>query len=138
MKYHVILFLFITQLLVAEPDSTKSYSSIVENLEKHDGFITFYWDNDKGKILFELENLDVEFLYVNSLPRGIGSNDIGIDRGQLNGERIIKFERQGNKILIIQPNYKFRAITDNQSEKNAVEQSFAYSVLAGLNILKSD
>lgn len=138
MKYHVSIILFIAQLLVAAPDSTKSYSSIVENLEKHDGFITFYWDNKNGTILFELEKLDDEFLYVNSLPRGIGSNDIGIDRGQLNGERIIKFDRQGNKVLIIQPNYKFRAITDNQSEKNAVEQSFAYSVLAGLNIIADE
>ena len=116
----------------------KSYRSIIENLEKQDGFITFYWDNTKGTILFELEKLDSEFLYVNSLPRGIGSNDLGIDRGRIAGERILRLERQGNKVLLIQPNYNFRAITDNESEKATVEQSFAYSVLAGLSIIAEE
>src|SRR5690606_5989590 len=75
-----------------------------------------------------------EFLYVNSLPAGIGSNDIGLDRGQLGDERIVKFERRGPKVLMIQPNYRFRAITNNVDERNSVEQAFAQSVLWGFTI----
>ena len=98
------------------------------------GFINFYWDEKKGQIWLEIEKLNQEFLYVNSLQAGIGSNDIGLDRGQLGNERVVKFIKSGPKILMIQPNYKFRAISDNPDEKKAVEEAFAQSVLWGFKV----
>ena len=71
---------------------------------------------------------------MNSLASGVGSNDIGLDRGQLGQERIVKFIKAGNKLLLIQPNQGYRAITDNDLEKKSVEQAFAKSVLFGFNI----
>src|SRR6185436_6294259 len=64
-----------------------------------------------------------------SMATGLGSNDIGIDRGQLTGSRIIKFERAGPRILMVQPNYQFRAVTQNPSEAQTVRDAFARSVL---------
>ena len=65
---------------------------------------------------------------------GIGSNDIGLDRGQLGNTRIVEFRRVGSKVLLVQPNYSYRANSDNTDEVKAVEQAFAESVLFGFKI----
>jgi hypothetical protein len=105
-------------------------------MERRDGFFPFYWDAKGGKIWLEIPagRLNTEFLYYNSLPAGLGSNDIGLDRGQLGGERIVRFERSGPRVLLIQPNYDYRAVTDNAAERRAVEQAFAQSALFGFEV----
>ena len=105
-----------------------------KNITRYDGYFTFYYDNSNDKIFLEIENLDKEFLYVNALSEGIGSNDIGLDRGQLGNTRVVKFMKAGNKLLLIQPNQYYRAITDNIEEKKSVEQAFAKSILKGFVI----
>lgn len=109
-----------------------------KNVQKFEGYFTFYYDESKDKIFIEVDKLDTEFLYVNSLSEGVGSNDIGLDRGQLGGERVVKFQKAGNKLLLIQPNQDYRAITDNIEEKKSVEQAFAKSVLHGFKIDKTE
>jgi hypothetical protein len=103
-------------------------------MKKVSGFFILYWDNATGKLWLEIDKLDLEFLYVNSLATGIGSNDIGLDRGQFGGNRVVKFIKNGPKILLIQPNYDYRAISDNIYEQKAVKESFAQSVLWGFDI----
>ncbi|MGH2552632.1 MAG: zinc-dependent metalloprotease [Chitinophagaceae bacterium] len=105
-----------------------------KNLKKQEGFINFYWEENTGKIWLEISKLDTEILYVTSLPAGLGSNDIGLDRGLLGGEKIIRFTKIGRKILMVQPNYDYRAITSDAAEKRAVEQSFAQSALWGFTV----
>lgn len=107
-------------------------------MKKYEGYFTFYYDESKDKIFLEVAKLNEEFLYVNSLSQGVGSNDIGLDRGQLGGERVVKFHKAGNKLLLIQPNLDYRAITDNIEEKKSVEEAFAKSVLHGFKIEKSE
>ena len=75
-----------------------------------------------------------EFLYVNSLPVGLGSNDIGLDRGQLGGERVAYFERIGPKVHLVQPNLEYRASTNNPMEEKAVRDAFAKGVLWGFEV----
>lgn len=101
------------------------------NFKKYEGYFNFYWDENAGKIWLEVSRLDSEFLYATSLPAGLGSNDIGLDRGLIGGGRVVKFSKVGRKILLIQPNYDYRAITNDAAEKRAVEQSFAQSTLWG-------
>jgi hypothetical protein len=103
-------------------------------MEKYAGYFTFYWEAKAGKIWLEIDKWDTEFLYVNSLPAGVGSNDIGLDRGQLGNERIVKFQRIGPKVLLIQPNYAYRAISDNPDERRAVQEAFAQSALWGFEV----
>lgn len=101
-----------------------------EGMEQVEGYFTYYWNADTGKIWMEIGRFDTEFLYVNSLTAGLGSNDIGLDRNQLGGERIVTFQRQGPKILMMQPNYEYRATdTDNPRERQAVEDAFARSII---------
>ena len=101
------------------------------------GFFNFQYELKSNKIFLELDELDQDFLYINSLKTGLGSNDIGLDRGKLGKQRIVRFKRYGNKILLIQPNLKYRANSDNTSERKSVEEAFAFSVIFGFDILES-
>jgi len=100
------------------------------------GFFDFNWNEETGELLLEIpkDKIGYKFLYVNSLAAGVGSNDIGLDRGQLGGERVVSFYKSGNKILLIEDNLKYRAVSDNQEEVLAVEEAFAKSVIFGFEI----
>lgn len=103
-------------------------------MAKHEGFFTFYYDDKQDRVHLVVDKLDTEFLYVESLTAGIGSNDIGLDRNQLGRERVVKFERRGNKLLLVELNYLFRANSNDAAERKAVLESFAQSVLWGFTI----
>ncbi len=118
----------------AKNNQTNSIASKTYGMQGFLGYFNFYWDKTKGDIWLEIDQFDTEFLYVNSLAAGVGSNDIGLDRGQLGGERVVKFVRIGPKVLMIQPNYKYRAESNNPDEKQSVEEAFAQSVLWGFEI----
>ena len=113
-------------------------SEFISDLDKKEGYLNFYWDDNKGKIYLEIKNLNQELIYINYLSAGIGSNDLGLDRGQIGGTRIIKFVKMGPKILMVQPNYKYRAISNNEEEIKSVEDAFAKSTLWGFKIVASD
>jgi hypothetical protein len=102
--------------------------------EKFEGYFNFYYDKENDKVYLQVDELEKEFLYVYSLSSGIGSNDIGLDRGQLGNEQVVFFKKAGQKLLLVQPNLRFRALTDNELEKKSVEQAFAKSVLGGFKI----
>ena len=106
----IIAFIFLMAInhsLQSQPITIKSFT---QNFEKKEGFLNYYWDNNKGRVYLEVKNLNQEMIYVNYLSAGVGSNDIGLDRGQIGGTRIIKFIKMGPKILMVQPNYKYRAV----------------------------
>lgn len=105
-----------------------------KGMEKHEGFFTYYWDQDAGKVWLEIDRLNKKFLYINSLTHGIGSNDIGLDRNQIGDTRIVYFERRGPKILMVQPNYSYRATSNNHKEKQSVHDAFATSILWGFKV----
>ena len=100
--------------------------------------MTYYWDAKKGKVWLEITQFDTEFLYYPTLAQGIGSNDIGLDRGRLGQEHIVKFQRSGPKVLLIEPNYAYRALSNDPLERRAVEESFAQSVHAGFDIVAEE
>jgi len=99
------------------------------SFKKIEGFFPLYWDEGGGRLWMEIPKLNTEVLYSTGIAAGLGSNDIGIDRGALAGSRIVKFERVGPRVLVVQPNYRFRAITDNAAEVRAVRDGFARSVI---------
>lgn len=106
-----------------------SIADRTKNLQKIDGFFPLYWDENAGKLFVEIPRLDTEVLYSTGMATGLGSNDIGIDRGQTTGSRIVKFERAGPRLLMVQPNYRYRALTQNPAEAQTVRDAFARSVL---------
>lgn len=133
MKYFLIslsLFISVAYSVNAQPTISEKTSG----MEKHEGFFDYWWDDEAGKIWLEVDKLNREFIYVNSLAAGIGSNDIGLDRSQLGDTRIVKFERIGPKILLIQPNYDYRATSNNPLEEKSIQEAFAQSVLFGFEV----
>src|SRR5258708_39782334 len=128
------LWLLIFFCASASAQKLPSIEDKTKDLKKFEGYLNFYWDEAGGKMWLEINKLDTEILYVTSLPAGLGSNDIGLDRGLPGGGRIVKFSKTGRKILMIQPNYDYRAITKDAAEKRAVEQSFAQSTLWGFTV----
>ena len=104
------------------------------------GFFNFHYDDKKGSITLDIADNQIgqDFLYVSALSAGIGSNDIGLDRGQLGAERVVRFERHGNKMLLIQRNLDYRAISDNELERRSIEEAFAQSVIYGFTINNHD
>ena len=105
-----------------------------KNFQKFNGYFNFYYDDKTDKIYLQVDDLEKDFLYVYSLSSGIGSNDIGLDRGQLGNEQVVFFKKAGTKLLLVQPNLTYRAITDNELERKSVEQAFAKSILHGFKI----
>jgi hypothetical protein len=126
------LLIFVASISFAQ--NVPTISEKTQGLEQSEGYYTYYWDENSGKIWLEIDKFETEFLYINSLTAGVGSNDIGLDRNQLGDDRIVYFERRGPKILMVQPNYSYRAITDNPKEQKSVSDAFARSVLWGFEV----
>ncbi len=130
MKRHLFL---IVGLLIA----TSSFAQFLEgkkDLQSQEGFFKIHYNEAEDELYLEVDKLDQEFLFVHSLRTGLGSNDIGLDRGQLGGTAVVKFQKAGNKLLLMQPNQNYRANTDNVLEKRSIEEAFARSVLFGFEI----
>ena len=113
---------------------SRSIAKRTAGLRRIDGFMPLYWDESAGRLWMEIGRFNTECLYQVSLPAGVGSNPIGLDRGQMGDSAVVVFERVGPKVLLVQQNYRYRALTPNAAERRAVEQSFARSVLWGFKV----
>src|SRR5262249_18127917 len=140
-KFLSSLWLVVGACLTADavataPDSTQipTIAEKTTGTQKLAGYFNIYWDATQGKLWLEIDKWGKEFLYQSGLTAGIGSNDIGLDRGQLGETRIVRFERSGPKILLIQGNVGYRAVSNDADEQRAVHESFAESVLWGFAV----
>jgi hypothetical protein len=102
--------------------------------QKIDGYLPLYWDERTGSLWMEINKFDTEMLYATGLTAGLGSNDIGLDRGQSGQGRVVTFQRVGPRVMMVQPNYTFRASSTNPDERRAVEDAFAKSILWGFTV----
>ena len=135
-----LLFSAIAPAAETHVDST-SVPTIAEKtaaMQKLAGYFNLYWDARQGKLWLEVDKWGSEFLYQSGLSAGMGSNDIGLDRGQLGETRIVRFERSGPKVLLIESNYQYRAVSDDPHERQAVRESFAESALGGFSVAAED
>ena len=120
--------------VAASSDPPPSIEDKVAAMERLDGLFSLYWDAAAGTLYMEIARFDEDVLYVRGLAAGLGSNDIGLDRGQGGDNSLVRFERVGPKILMLQPNMRYRADSDNADERIAVEEAFAQSVLWGFTV----
>ncbi len=114
--------------------AAQDIASKTKGARRIDGFMPLYWDENGGRILMEIDRWNTELLYQTSLPAGLGSNPVGLDRGALGETHVVMFQRVGPKVLMIEPNYKYRALTKDAAEQHAVQDSFAQSVLWGFKV----
>ncbi|GAA4889265.1 zinc-dependent metalloprotease [Ferrimonas pelagia] len=90
----------------------------------------FDWQQQSdGRLQLAIPPLASPMLLVTSLPYGVGSNEIGLDRGQLGSRRLVQFERHGEQLLLRQLNTQYRGQSDHAAEVDAVTRAFAQSVL---------
>ena len=133
MKSYVAAFSL--SLLALSATSIPTYAaqdsivSMIESSQQHRGFINLFYDSKQGGLYMEVKQLNKPFLLITSLPHGVGSNDIGLDRGQLGETRMVQFERFGPYLVLKQLNTDFRANTSNLAEQRAVKEAFAESIL---------
>src|SRR6185312_2790826 len=123
------------QPAAAQP--ARSIASQTAGMERHDGFIPFYYDEHTGKLLLEVQRLGQDFLYLPTLATGLGSNDLGLDRGTTGNEALVRFERFGPRVLLVSRNTRYRGTADSL-QAHSVEESFATSTLAGMPIVAEE
>ena len=126
----IVLLWLVTHVALAS-----SVDEFTADMQKRDGFVPVYYDQSKDKVFLAIDKLDQPFVFQSSLPQGVGSNDIGLDRGQLGDTRLTIFQRYGNKILLKQINTDYRAVSDNGAEQASIDEAFADSVIAGLPVV---
>jgi len=125
-------------LMAVSPVWAETIASFTKDMQKQAGFIPVYYSSEDDKVYLQIEALDDPLLFQSSLPHGVGSNDIGLDRGQLGATRLVQFERYGNKLLLKQLNTEYRASADNPAERASIDEAFADSVIAGFSIVASN
>lgn len=116
----------------------KTIEQKTSGMEKMPGFFACYWDAREGKLWLQIDKWNTPFLYYESLPNGVGSNDVGLDRGKPGKTNVVHFERSGPRILLVAENERYRAITDDLEQQTAVRQAFAQSVLWGFESAAED
>src|SRR5688572_18922365 len=112
----------------------RSIADRTSGMNKIDGFFPLYWEEATGSLFLEIPQLGKEVLWARGLSAGLGSNDIGLDRALLAGSVIVSFQKVGPRLLMVEPNYDYRAITTNPAERKAVEDAFAKSIHWGFPI----
>ena len=136
-KIFICFFLFLNFSISSAQNKVKLKSNkFSEQIQSFSGLFDFTYNHDKDLIYLTVNELEKEFLYVNSLSAGMGNNDIGLDRGQLGDQRIVYFSKFGNKLMLIQPNLDYRSTSENPQEKKSVNEAFARSVLFGFPIIE--
>ncbi len=134
MHFFSLLLLLCLASLPAYGQGITSITDKTAGMDKRDGFFPVYWDESKGDIYLEIPAVEQEFIYVTSMPAGLGSNDIGLDRSQLGSTRLVRFERVGPKILLVMPNLRYRADSESAAERASVREAFAEAVLWGFTV----
>jgi hypothetical protein len=112
-----------------DPKAPPDFATATRGIDHVAGFFDVYRDAAKGRILLGVHQFDAPFLLVSSLPWAVGSNDIGLDRGQSSESHLVEFRRVGTRVLLVEDNTKFRAVSANPDEALSVRQAFAESVL---------
>ncbi|HSG99675.1 MAG TPA: DUF5117 domain-containing protein, partial [candidate division Zixibacteria bacterium] len=133
----VILVLCTTQGIAGAAEKTVKPPAIGDHtaeMSRHDGFFPYYWDARTGQIWLEIDKFESEFLYVSYLSRGLGSNDLGLDRGQISSSAVVSFRRIGPKVLMVEKNYAYRATSGDPDQLLSVDESFAHSTLWGFKV----
>jgi hypothetical protein len=116
----------------------------VGGLEKRSGLLDLYLDRQRGKVWLRVPPPHgpggevASYLYAEGLVSGLGSNPVGLDRGQLGNARVVTLRRLGGRVLIEAQNLRFRALTGGAAERQAVRESFAPSVLWGGEVAAED
>jgi len=117
-----------------DSDEPETIESATEGMQRIDGFVPIYWDADEGKLWMEISRWDTDILHYTSLPAGFGENTLGLNRGDLGGSQVIRWQRVGPRVLMTEANQGFRASSDDPLERKSVDDGFPQSVHWGFEV----
>ena len=135
-KRWLIVLMAVSGVAWGEPLPT--ITEFTANMTTQSGYIPVVVDDEEDKLYLVIDKLDAPMIFQSSLPQGVGSNDIGLDRGQLGDTRLVQFSRHGKKVLLKQLNTRFRAVSDNKAESQSIDEAFADSVIAGFTVAAAE
>ena len=69
------LILLFAAVAVSAQNTTPTIAARTAAFRKIPGYFPLYWDEKAGKMWLEIDKFDTGFLYVDSMPAGMGSND---------------------------------------------------------------
>ena len=137
MRRFTLSFLIIAALTAPSLDAQQPPATRIADrtggAQRADGFLPFYWDSARGRVLIEIAAFGEDVLYYVSAASGAGSVELPFDRGIL-ANAVIRFERSGPRVLVVQQNLDYRAVGGSPAQVENVRDSFASSVLAGLPV----
>ena len=133
-----IFFTVLCSIITQAHAAIKSIDEFTTQMNHFPGYYSFYYDTQNGKVYLKVDKFEQQFLLQQSLPYGIGSNDIGLDRGQLGNTHLVQFERFGDKVMLRAVNTYYRANTNNKAEQQSIKEAFASSILAGFKVVAED
>jgi Met-zincin/Domain of unknown function (DUF5117) len=112
-------------------------------LEKRAGMLDLWLDRKAGKVWLLVppagkDGVVGSYLYEEGILTGVGSNPVGLDRGQIGDARVVTLRRVGARLLVEEPNLRFRALSQDPAEVAAVRESFATSVLWAGDVTATD
>jgi hypothetical protein len=137
-RLHYIFFTVLLCIITQAHAAIKPIDEFTTQMNHFPGYYSFYYDTQNGKVYLKVDKFEQQFLLQQSLPYGIGSNDIGLDRGQLGNTHLVQFERFGDKVMLRAVNTYYRANTSNKAEQQSIKEAFASSILAGFNVVAAD
>ena len=121
------------------PAPTTAAPSKTAGMERRDGFIPILLDNKQGKIYLEIPRDSMRALMMVTLATGLGSNPIGLDRGSSGDTYIVRFDRNGDRVLAVFENWNYRtSATDNCDHQRTVAEAFPPSTPGSLPIISQD
>ena len=124
---------FAIESLEASPEPL----SVLDRSEFLPGFLPLYWDKDEGQLFADIQEITEPLIYYNGLSHGVGSNDLGLDRGRLGETYLVEFDRVGQKVFLTAINTKYVARSENLAERRAVEEAFAKSIIWGFEVVEA-
>ena len=117
--------------------ATESVESVLHNTQEMPGFIPLHWDSEEGRLYADISDVEGPFIYYNGLSHGVGSNDLGLDRGRLGDTYLVEFRKVGKKVFLAALNTKYTARSEDAQERRAVAEAFAESIIWGFDVVES-
>jgi hypothetical protein len=105
-------------------------------MERRDGLIPLYLDERQGKLYLEIPRDSLRVLAFFLQSTGLGSNPIGIDRGANGPDQVARFDRNGDRVLVVFENWNYRGTSQSDAGlAKTVAESFPASTVAALPLL---
>ena len=117
---------------------TPTIAGRTAGLVRHAGFLPVYVDAAKGKALVELPGDSTRVLLFLTQATGLGSNPVGVDRGADGASYVARFDRAGDRVLLVYENWNYRSVSGDSAHLRTVRESFPPSTVAALPLVAAE